>query len=94
MPLIRTCLVCAAASVLAACSSTPSPLVSKGQRVGAEQSAAVMQTLPPPAGNRQYDAGVVPDNQEKGLRVGSVVTTTGGQKAQEKQNAGERTTSP
>jgi hypothetical protein len=98
-----------AALVLVGCNNTPSPLVTEPIRPGAEQSATVMQTLPPPAPNRQYDPGVTVDNEEKGQKVGAIVTTTGGQKTQQekaneeraalekeqdRQNADERTTAP
>jgi hypothetical protein len=76
--------------LLAGCSSTPSPLASEPQRAGAEHSAIVLQTLPPPAKNRQYDPGVAPDNEDKGQKVGTVVTTTGGQKTQQEKEKEER----
>ncbi len=79
-------------AALGGCSNTPSPLRSEPQRPGAEQSATVMQTLPPPARNRQYDPGVAPDNEEKGQRVGTIVTTKGGQKAQQEKEKDERAT--
>ncbi len=79
-----------AAVLLAGCSSTPSPLVSEPQRTGADQSATVLQTLPPPASNRQYDPGIAPDNEEKGQKVGAVVTTKGGQKTQKEKENEER----
>jgi hypothetical protein len=50
-----------------------------------------MQTLPPPASNRQYDPGIAPENEEKGQKVGAVVTTTGGQKTQKEKEKEERT---
>jgi hypothetical protein len=87
--LIRFLSACAAIQ-LAGCSSTPSPLVSGPQRAGAEQSAPLMQTLPPPARNRQYDPGVAPANEEKGQKVGTVVTTKGGQKTQQDKEKEER----
>jgi hypothetical protein len=80
-----------AAVLLGGCSSTP-PLKSEPQRAGAEQSATVMQTLPPPAQNRQYDPGIAPDNEEKGQRVGTIVTTKGGQKTQQDKEKEERAT--
>jgi len=49
-----------------------------------------MQTLPPPASNRQYDPGIAPENEEKGQKVGAVVTTKGGQKTQKEKEAEER----
>jgi len=75
-----------AAVLLAGCSSTPSPLVSEPQRTGVDQSATVLQTLPPPASNRQYDPGIAPDNEDKGQKVGAVVTTKGGQKTQKEKD--------
>jgi hypothetical protein len=84
MPLVLIRFLSACAAIqLAGCSSTPSPLVSQPQRAGAEQSAPLMQTLPPSARNRQYDPGVAPANEEKGQKVGTVVTTQGGQKTQQ-----------
>ena len=80
-----------AAVLLAGCSSTPSPLVSEPVRTGADQSATVLQTLPPPASNRQYDPGIAPENEEKGRKVGAVVTTKGGQKTQKEKEEQERT---
>lgn len=80
-----------AAVLLAGCSSTPS-LVSEPARAGVDQSATVMQTLPPPASNRQYDPGIAPDNEEKGQKVGAVVTTKGGQKTQQEKAKEERAT--
>lgn len=80
-----------AAVLLAGCSSTPSPLVSEPLRAGVDQSATVMQTLPPPASNRQYDPAIAPENEEKGQKVGAVVTTTGGQKTQKEKEKEERT---
>jgi outer membrane murein-binding lipoprotein Lpp len=53
-----------AAVLLAGCSSTPSPRASEPARAGVDQSATVLQTLPPPASNRQYDPGIAPDNQK------------------------------
>jgi hypothetical protein len=79
-----------AAVLLAGCSSTPSPLVSQPVRSGVDQSATVTQTLPPAASNRQYDPGIAPENEEKGQKVGAVVTTKGGQKTQKEKEEEER----
>jgi hypothetical protein len=87
---IQFLFTCAVILLAAGCSSTPAPLVSEPQRAGAEQSATVLRTLPPPARNRQYDPGVAPENEEKGQRVGAVVTTKGGQKAQRDKENEER----
>jgi|ERR1700722_7635287 hypothetical protein len=80
-----------AAVLLAGCSSTPSPLVSEPQRTGADQSTTVLQTLPASASNRQYDPGIAPENEEKGQKVGAIVTTKGGQKTQKEKEEQERT---
>jgi hypothetical protein len=80
-----------AAVLLAGCGSTPSPLVSEPPRTGADQSTTVMQTLPPPTSNRQYAPGIAPENEEKGQKVGAVVTTKGGQKTQKDKEMEERT---
>lgn len=66
---------------LAACDNTPSPLMTESLRAGAEKSAPVAQTLPP-AAERRYEPGIAPDNEEKGVKVGEAVTSTGGQRAQ------------
>ena len=79
-----------ASLVLAGCSNTPSPLVTEPLRPGSEQSATVTPSLPAPARNRQYDPGVAPENEEKGQKVGTVVTTTGGQKTQQEKDKEER----
>jgi hypothetical protein len=91
MPLVRIQFLFACAAIqLAGCSSTPSSPGSDPQRAGAEQSAPLLQTLPPPARNRQYDPGVAPENEERGQKIGTVVTTKGGQKTQQDKEKEER----
>jgi hypothetical protein len=91
MLLVRIPFLFACAAIqLAGCSSTPSADVSGQQRPGAEKSAPLMQTLPSPAGNRQYEQGIAPENEEKGQKIGTIVTTKGGQKSQQDKEKGER----
>ena len=78
-------LAVAALLLLAACDNGPSPLLSKPARAGADQSASVTRSLPP-AAEQRYDAGVAPENEEKGMAVGGVVASTGGQKAQKEKD--------
>jgi hypothetical protein len=68
--------------LLAACSSTPSPLMTEPVRPGADQSAPASAILPRAAPSGAYDASVGPDNEEKGSKVGATVSGSGGQKAQ------------
>lgn len=68
--------------LLAACSSTPSPLTTEPVRPGADQSAPVSAALPRATPSGSYDAAIAPDNEEKGSKVGSTVSGTGGQKTQ------------
>ncbi len=67
--------------LLGACDNGPSPLLSTPARAGADQSAPVTRTLPS-ATEQRYDPSIVPDNEEKGMSVGGVVTARGGQQAQ------------
>src|SRR5476651_1620339 len=67
--------------VLGACDNSRPPLMSEPLRVGVDRSAAVAQSLPPPAQQR-YKPGIAPDNEEKGMKLGAVVGESGGQQAQ------------
>lgn len=51
-------------------------------RPGADQQAVATKGLAPPASRGQYDAGVAPENEERGLKVGELVKGKGGQQAQ------------
>lgn len=82
-------LAVAALLLLGACDNSPSPLLSKTARAGADQSAPVTRSLPP-AMEQHYDPGVAPDNEEKGMRVGGVVAATGGQQAQKEKERKEQ----
>ncbi len=70
-----------ASLALAACNSGPSPLL-QPLRPGADQQAVATKGLPPPATAGAYDAGIVPENEERGLKVGELVKGKGGQQAQ------------
>lgn len=74
---------------LAACDNSPSPLAREPQRTGAEKSVPVGQRLPPPA-QHQYEPGIAPANEEKGLKVGEVVGGAGGQRAQKEKERKEQ----
>lgn len=67
--------------ILAACDNRPSPLLGEPARPGVDKAVSQSNTLPPPPSGR-YEPGITPDNEEKGLRVGEIVSTKGGQKAQ------------
>jgi hypothetical protein len=69
--------------LVAACSSSPSPLVSEPARPGADQAAPATTTLPSASASRQYDPGISAENPERGMKIGAVVAPTGGQKAQQ-----------
>jgi hypothetical protein len=73
----------AAPLLLAACDKGPSPLVTQPLRAGAEQSVPATKGLPPPA-QHQYEPGIAAENEERGLKVGELVTGKGGQEAQKK----------
>ncbi len=51
-------------------------------RAGADQSAPASTSLPRATRAGSYDASIVPDNEEKGSKVGGTVSGSGGQKAQ------------
>jgi hypothetical protein len=82
-------LAVAALLLLGACDNRPSPLQLTPARAGADKSAPVTRSLPP-AVEQRYDPAVVPDNEEKGMRVGGAVTTSGGQQAQKEKERKER----
>ena len=82
-------LAVAALLLLGACDNSPSPLLSQQARAGANKSAPVTRSLPP-AAEQRYDPGVVPDNEEKGTKVGGVVAASGGQQAQKEKERKER----
>lgn len=75
------CAILCASFLLAACDSGPSPLL-QPLRPGADQQAVATKGLAPPAGTGRYDAGVAPENEERGLKVGELVKGKGGQQAQ------------
>lgn len=85
-PLIRTiglCVVACSAVALSACGeSTPSAVLNEKTRAGAEQSISPTAALPRASGARQYDSGVPPENEQRGLKVGTAVQGAGGQDAQ------------
>lgn len=51
-------------------------------RPGADQQAVATRGIAPPAATGHYDASVVPENEERGLKVGELVKGKGGQQAQ------------
>ena len=71
----------AAPFLLAACDNGPSPLMTQPLRAGAEQSVPATKTLPPP-GQHQYEPGIAAENEERGLKLGELVSGKGGQQAQ------------
>lgn len=71
----------AAPLLLAACDNSPSPSMTQPLRAGAEKSVPASKALPPP-GQHQYEPGIAADNEEKGVQVGALVASKGGQQAQ------------
>lgn len=79
-PRIRLFALCAPL-VLAACDNGPSPLLSQGTRPGVDKTVSLSASLPPPRPG-QYEPGIAPANEEKGVGVGQIVSGHGGQQAQ------------
>src|SRR5215218_10129156 len=79
----------AAVSLLSGCGwfdGGSSPVRSQGARPGADQSAPVLNALPPPPGSRPHESGAAPaDETRSGATVGSLVTGKGGQKVQKEE---------
>lgn len=78
---LRLPALAAAVLVLSACSDGPSPLA-EPLRAGADRQAVVTKGLPPGPSARNYDPGIAPENEARGVKVGELVTGKGGQQAQ------------
>jgi len=76
-------LLCASlVAFLAACDGGGSPPVREALPYGADRQIGATGRLPPPPTNRPHDASIAPTDDTRGVRVGSVVSGRGGQKAQ------------
>ncbi len=81
--------ICTRRSFLQPATTAHRPWLPQGARPGVDKTVALGPTLPPPLPGR-YEPGIAPDNEEKGLGVGQIVSVHGGQQAQKEKEKKEQ----